>query len=203
MAVRGIRMVAGSAAMLAGLLALTACSDDDSPKGPGVSGSPAPSTGVSAGGPSGQASAYPVAPSAVASPLPVIGSGSNGSWSFDLNSVTAAGPGQLLVVGTLRSKDSPIVSGFQETGFEYTKQLDGRIVLSSDFSAVTVTAPGDSTVYQPVRDSSRACACTRGGLIKKGEPYPIYVLVTAPPSATTVTVMVSGFAPFKNVPVGS
>src|SRR5690242_18041960 len=142
MAVRGFRATACAATALAAMVLLAGCTGSDGDK-PGSGSTSNGGTPVATGG---TASAYPVAPSVSASPMPVIGSRSNGDWSFDLNSVTQAGPGQVLVAGTLTSKGPASMTGFEEPGYLVHRLPDGKTESSYEFSAVTLTARGDTTV---------------------------------------------------------
>jgi hypothetical protein len=166
-----------------------------------------PSATSSAGIPvaTATATAFPVPPSASPSPLPAIGTRSKGDWTFTLTAVRRAGSGQVMVEGTLTGTNGGFLAGFEEPGYALRKNTGtGKLDNTYEFSAVTLTVAGDSTVYQPMRDASGGCACTQGVLdVKAGQPYGVYTLMTAPQSASTVTVTVQGFGAFTNVPVGA
>jgi hypothetical protein len=205
MAARGIRAhlgpaigpVLGPVVLLVAVLTLAGCFGGGHSQGGGGS------TGHSGGPPpSGTATTYPVAPSASPSALPVVGARTNGQWTFALTAVHRAGPGQVLVEGILTSRQHTFLQGFEEPGFALRKGADGKLDNTYEFSAVSLTVPGDSTVYQPMRDAAGRCACTQGVLsIEAEQPYAVYTLVTAPPAASKVSVLVQGFAAFDNVAV--
>lgn len=171
-----------------------------------ATGSPSSSAGTGSGAAvpdaAGTASSYPVAASASPSQEPVIGSRSNSDWTFTLNRVQPAGPGQLIVEGTLVSNGPPYLEYLEEPGFLLHKDADGKTEESHEFSAVSLSVAGDQTVYLPLRDADGQCACTRGvATVEVGKPFAVYVLLTAPHPVSEVTVLVKGFAPFTKVPV--
>ena len=204
MAIRGGRQTFGPLVLVSVVvLLLSGCFGGSSDESSSGTGNQSAGSGTAAApAPAGSASAYPVAASASPSPLPVVASRSNGDWTFALNEVRRAGPGQLIVEGTLTSHNSHVLQGFEEPGFSLRKGADGKLDSTYEFSAVSLTVQGDTTVYQPMRDSSGQCACTQGVLnIETDQPYAVYTLLTAPQSASQVTVLVQSFAPFTNVPV--
>ena len=179
-----------------GLAACTGSSTGGTGPTPGASGSVA--------APSGTATAYPVPASASPSTLPAVATRSNAEWTYTLNTVRRIAPGELSVEGTLVSKASGTLTGLEEPGYAVRKGTDGKLDSTYEVSAISVTVPGDSTVYLPMRDDTGRCACTQGLVtIKVRQPYAVYTVVSAPAAATSVTVTVRGLAPFTNVPVAS
>ncbi|WP_432491206.1 hypothetical protein [Kineococcus auxinigenes] len=71
------------------------------------------------------------------------------------------------------------------------------------FSGVTVTAPGDDTLYQVARDADGTCYCSVVSNLPPGTSTGLWAYVALPEGATTVDVAVQGVEPWVNVPVSS
>jgi hypothetical protein len=203
------RLAGGVLAALLGLTVLSGCSDDetsppDASSGTGTTaGGPSASATVgAAAGPGEQATAYPVPATPSPSALPALGTRENGEWTLVLNAVRRVSDEALLVEATLTAKkNAGLLVGLEESGYVYVK---GSLNPALEFSAVTVLAPGAPTEYLVMRDSEGRCACTQGvNTIKQGEALAVYAMVSSPPDAQTVTVVVRGFAPFKDIAVVS
>jgi hypothetical protein len=188
----------GFAMVLAGALAvaaLSACSDDKPSPGAGSSGSassPAANPGT----------AYPVAPSATPSAEPALGTKqARDGWVFTLTGVRRVADDRIVVEGSLDgSKATTNFSVWTEPGYQTLKDANGSVSspINGEFSAVQVTSPGDATVYLTVRDKNNLCLCTRLGAAGGSASMPVYVTMSAPAGADTVTVSVTGAGTFAN-----
>lgn len=179
---------------------LAGCTDEPaaSPE-PGTSASPGPT----AAAPGQQATTYPVPADAEASPLPDLGTAQAGTLTLTLNAVRRVSDEALVVEGTLTASENTVLTDLAEVGYK-VREMDGERPFTYEFSAVSVTVPGDDVVYLPLRDEKGFCACTQGILgVDGGESIGVYTYVTAPPDASSVTVNVAQFAPFVDVPVSS
>lgn len=195
--------------VLAAALLLSGCTGGNGPDSPTASGSPDGSgspagSGPSAAGPGEQASAFPVPAAAEPVPLPDLGAREGGDVTYTLNAVRRVSPEAVSVEGTLTAVkgNTPLID-FAEPGFK-VRDVDGTTPYTYEISAVTLAAPGDPKVYLPLRDEKGFCACSQGILgIDEGESMGVYTYVTAPADAQTVSVTVSPFGVFPNVPVTS
>lgn len=204
---RARRLLAAGA--LAAVALLTGCTDDGGPEGrPNASGSPDDSGGQtssepSAAGPGEQAAAFPVPAAAQPVPLPNLGTREASDLTYTLNAVRRVSPEAVSVEGTLMAKGNTPLIDFAEPGFK-VRDVDGTTPFTYEISAVTLAAPGDPKVYLPLRDEKGFCACSQGILgIDRGQSMGVYTYVTAPAGAQTVSVTVSPFGVFQNVPVTS
>jgi hypothetical protein len=90
-----------------------------------------------------------------------------------------------------------------EWGFKTLKDRGGAVTdgLNGEFSAVSLSVAGDPTTYLPVRDQDNLCLCTRLGPVSVKGATPVYVVMSAPKGASTVTVAVSGAGTFPGLTV--
>lgn len=167
-----------------------------------ASASDGASAGPSAAPVDGAAQAYPVAPSAAPTPLPALGTRQGSRFDLTLNGVRRASAQAVVVEATLTASggNTPLFD-LAEPGYEF-REVDGERPRTYEFSAVTLSVPGDPLVYQPLRDDKGFCACTQGiQFLDGGTSMGVYTYVTAPETADTVTVTVAGYPPFTGVPV--
>lgn len=195
-------MAALLALTLLGVACLAGCSDD-APAPPATqsdssSTSPPTASDVAAAGSGQVATAFPVPATPSPSPLPALGTRENADWTLVLNGVRRLSPDSLLVEATVTPKKATgVLTGLEESGYLYLKDT---VKPSLEFSAVTVLAQGSPVEYRVMRDEAGACACTQGvNNLKQGDDLAVYAVVTAPRDATSVTVVVRGFAPFAQV----
>jgi hypothetical protein len=200
---------AGSAALAVILVGLAGCTGDNGGSGSGAgTGSPAPTAAAPASpgpAPGVEATAFPVPGSPRPEPVPVIKTVNGRDWRLSLNRVTRVSPESVLVEATLTTtKSRELFSTFEETGFAVRKQEDGKFGNTYEFSAVTLTAPGDARQYLPMRDENGICACTYGFVVSvdPGQALPVYVYMSAPAS-DMVNIAVRGFPAFTGVRVQS
>ena len=202
------RALAATACAL--VLAVTAGCSGDEPEEPvaqpsasrSVSPGASPSAGPQAAPVDGTAEAYPVAPSASPTPLPDLGTRKGSRFDLTLNAVRRTSAQAVIVEATITASNgnTPLFD-LAEPGYAYRDTDEGR-ASTYEFSAVTLSVPDDPLVYQPLRDERGSCACTQGiQFLDGGRSMGVYTYVTAPESADTVTVVVTGFAPFPDVPV--
>ena len=192
------------AVALAAVLLAAGCTGggDDAPAS-ASSTSSAPA-GAAAATPGSEATAYPVPADAEPEPLPSVGARDDGEWALTLNGVRRVSEGSAVVTATLRSETQTLFRGFAEPGYTVRDDGSGKAGTSYEFSAVTLSAPGDPTLYQPLRDERDICACSWGAFdYEPGTDRGVYVYVTAPADAETVTVTVAGFEPFTDVAITS
>jgi hypothetical protein len=194
----------GSAVAVAALglvLLLVGCSDDpDTP-------STAPGSTTSGATAPAKPGAPVAAPRATAAPLPVLAtrSGDNG-WSLSITAVRRSGD-RIVVEGVLDgSRSDQNLLGFTEPGFGTLKDASGQTTdpINGEFSGVSLTVPGDPTVYLPVRDDDNLCLCTRmSSNVFDREAIPVFVYLSAPSGATTVDVAVNAIGTFTGLKVTS
>lgn len=175
----------------------------------GYTGEPAasPETGTSASpgptaaAPGQQATTYPVPADAEASPLPDLGTAQAGTLT--LNAVRRMSDDALVVEGTFTASGNAVLTDLAEVGYK-VREMDGERPFTYEFSAVSVTVPGNPVVSLPLRDEKGFGACAQGiPGVDGGESIGVYTYVTAPADASAVTVNVAQFAPFVDVPVSS
>lgn len=193
-------------ALIAGIL-MTGCSDDGgSDPRPQSSGASAGTSNGSGNGsvaaqPGTEASTYPIPASVTASPLPDLGTRTAGKLTLTLNAVRRVSPEAVVVEGTLTAASNTPLFDLAEPGFK-VRQVAGERPNTYEFSAISLTTAGDTTVYLPLRDDKGFCACTQGiQFLDGGESMGVYTYVTAPEGATTVSITVAMFAPFTDVQV--
>lgn len=198
--------------LTAAVPALAGCTGSGSPSSSsstgGSDGSGAPGASASGGsGPSAPANgrtgtAYPVAPVASSSPLPALGTVKSALGTFTLTAVRRASPGLVSVEGTLTPRNS-VLNGLEEPGFGLRKNPStGKLDTTYEFSAVTLTVPGDAKVYLPARTSDGRCVCTAGLVTVPAGPLAVYTYVTAPAAATRATITVRGLGAVHDVAIG-
>ena len=203
---RRIRTRPGATAVALAVAVLLAGCTGDGDGGSGGGASPGETR--AAASPGGQATAHPAPAEVTAEALPVVATRENSEWRLTLNEVRRAGEESVVVVGTLTFlEDNRAITftGFEETGFKYRENDKGGEAMTNEFSAVTLTVPGERAVlYRVLRDESGACACTEGvDAVSQGDVVGVYAYLSAPKDATKVTIAVRGFAPFVGVPVTS
>jgi hypothetical protein len=203
---RTARRRAGAVAIVAALaVVLAGCSGNEpgtSATSTGSGGSPA---GVSAALGSA-ATAYPVAADAKPQALPSLGTRQGDGYTVTINSLQRVGPQAGLLTATVTAASSGPMQAFTEPGYNVLLDPQTKKPLGGtyDFSAVTVAAKGDPTVYQVMRDEQQRCACTTGMLsVQANVPFGVYAYVTLPMDADTVTVSVKGLAPFADIKVAA
>jgi hypothetical protein len=204
----GIRM-AGAIALAAVLAGVSACTGDRGGSGSSAgsgTGTPAPTVAATASpgaAPGVQATAFPIPGSPRPEPVPVVKTVTGRDWQLSLNKVSRVSGESVLVEATLTTtKSRELFTDFEEAGFKLRKQEDGKFGGTYEFSAVTLTAPGDARQYLPMRDENGVCACTYGFVVSvdPGQVLPVYVYMSAPAS-DTVNITVRGFPAFTGVRV--
>lgn len=189
-------------------LVVSGCSGDDEPSG-SASGSASPgASSSSSSGSSGSVepgTAYPVPPSATPSAEPALATKqARDGWVFTLSAVRRVADDRIVVEGALDgSKATSNFSVWTESGFKTLKDRGGAVTdgLNGEFSAVSLSVAGDPTTYLPVRDQDNLCLCTRLGPVSVKGATPVYVVMSAPKGASTVTVAVSGAGTFPGLTV--
>jgi hypothetical protein len=197
----------GIAALAAILMSLAGCTGDSGGSGSGSgAGSPAPTAAATASpapAPGVAATAFPIPGSPRPEPVPVLKTVRGGDWQLTLNRVSRVSAESVLVEATITTTRSrEVFANFEEAGFAVRKREDGKFGNTYEFSAVTLTAPGDARQYLPMRDENGICACTYGFVasVDPGQTLPVYVYMTAPTS-DTVTITVRGFPALTGVRV--
>jgi hypothetical protein len=202
---RTVRRWTGAVAAAALAVVLTGCSGDE----PGTSGTSTASGGSStpvSAAPGSVATAYPVPADAKPQALPTLGTQQGDGYTVTINSLQRVGPQAGLLTATVTAASSGPMQAFTEPGYNVLLDPQTKKPLGGayDFSAVTVAATGDATVYQVMRDEQQRCACTTGMLsVQANVPFGVYAYVTLPKDADTVTVSVKGLPPFTNITVAA
>jgi hypothetical protein len=205
---RGLAVTAVTAVLALGATSCTGDSGGDAaaPAGGSSSTGSASSASQAAPAPGSSATAFPVPASASPAPLPSLGSREGQGYTVTLNSLQRVGPQSGLLTATVTSTRSRAFDEFTEPGYLTVLDPVTRKPLGNayDFSAVTLSTPGDDAVYKVLRDEDQRCACTTGLLsVPANQPFGVYAYVTLPERAAKVTVTVKGLAPFRDVPVTS
>ncbi len=132
-------------------------------------------------------------------------------WVFQLSDAARIAPDRVLVRGWVNAdKGAATQKGFEpltEPGYKTFGSGEGgqagAMTMAGDFSNVVLSVPGDQTQYLPVRDAGRTCACLRFGWNRPAGDTPVYVVMSAPQNATSVTLSIPGLGTMAHVPVAA
>ncbi|MGL4173868.1 MAG: hypothetical protein ACRCTR_07330 [Actinomycetota bacterium] len=152
---------------------------------------------------------YPIpAPSPTGQTLPDLGTLKTGSYTVTLNSLRRVGPQLGILTATVYQLEGVLdFDGLQEPGYDYLKNVekrfetDGTVDSTGEFSAVTLTAPGSSRIYLPVRDENDRCLCTSYLDVENKIPTGVFVYMTLPEQASAVDITINGVGQFTDVKI--
>jgi len=91
---------------------------------------------------------------------------------------------------------------FADDSLRHSHTEVDELAKDANVSDVTVTAPGDPTVYQVATDGADHCLCSRVPIhLQAGDPATGWAYVSLPPTAATVDVTIGPVGPWTGVPV--
>lgn len=132
-------------------------------------------------------------------------------WQVDLMGVYRLASDRVLVEVRLDAAQAKhdTLATWTEPDYSYQArswmwQTEGYDALFSEFSDVKLTVADDDNTYLPVRTSTSFCLCTMANAhFRELGGFPVYVVMSAPADAATVTLTIDNVGGFEDVPVAA